>query len=187
MFVELFFKVTCAYLFVPSTVNVPAFKATLVETREADLQLHIIDVADERRQENIDQVNDVLHEIGADEVPQLLIYNKIDLVEELVPRIVRDDEGKPVQVWLSAHTGVGCELLLQAISECLAEKMLKCRLRVPARFGSLRGALYKLNCIHAEQYDDLGNCLLNIRLPMADWNRLKKDNGTEIEKFIITD
>lgn len=166
---------------------VAAFKATLVETREADLQIHVIDVADERREENIDQVNDVLHEIDADEVPQLLVYNKIDLVEELVPRIVRNDEGQPVSVWLSAQSGQGCELLLQAVSECLAEKMLKCRLRVPARFGALRGALYKLNCIHDEQYDDLGNCLLQIRLPMTDWNRLLKDNGTEIESFIMTD
>jgi GTP-binding protein HflX len=166
---------------------VSAFKATLTETREADLQLHVIDVADERRQENIEQVNAVLKEIEADEVPQLLIYNKIDLVEELSPRIDRDDEGNPIRVWLSAQTGAGCELLLEAISERLSDQVLACTLELSGKYGALRGALYRLSCITDEQFDDLGNWLLDIRLPMIDWNRLKKEYGNEIDELIKLD
>ncbi len=166
---------------------ISAFKATLTETKEADLQLHVIDVADNRRQENIEQVNEVLKEIEADDVPQLLIYNKIDAVEELTPRIDRDAEGKPIRVWISAKTGEGCELVLTAITECLEMQMLDCDLKLPAKYGRLRGALYKLNSINKEEFDEFGNWLLNIRVPINDWNRLKKDNGAEIEEFIITD
>ena len=77
---------------------VAAFKATLTETREADLQLHVIDVADPRRKENIEQVQSVFTEIEADEVPQLLVYNKIDALDDVAPRIDRNDEGQPVRV-----------------------------------------------------------------------------------------
>ena len=94
---------------------VAAFKATLTETREADLQLHVIDVADPRRKENIDQVHAVLQEIEADEIPQLFVYNKIDLLDNVAPKIERDEQGKPVGVWLSAQNKIGLSLLLQAI------------------------------------------------------------------------
>lgn len=164
---------------------VAAFKSTLAETREADLQLHVIDVADARRQENIEQVQDVLREIDADEVPQLLVYNKIDLVEEVSPRIDRNDEGRPIRVWLSAQTGVGCELLLEAIGECLAEQMFHENMRIPPQLGRLQGALYRLNAVQAENFDELGNWLLNVRLPMSDWQRLKKEFGEQIQELVV--
>lgn len=164
---------------------VAAFKSTLAETREADLQLHVIDVADARRQENIEQVQDVLREIDADEVPQLLVYNKIDLVEEVSPRIDRNDEGRPIRVWLSAQTGVGCELLLEAIGECLAEQMFHENMRIPPQLGRLQGALYRLNAVRAENFDELGNWLLNVRLPMSDWQRLKKEFGEQIQELVV--
>ena len=162
-----------------------AFKSTLAETREADLQLHVVDVADARRQENIEQVQHVLKEIDADEVPQLLVYNKIDLVEEVSPRIDRNDEGRPIRVWLSAQTGVGCELLLQAIGECLAEQMFHKNICIPPQLGRLQGALYRLNAVQTENFDELGNWLLDVRLPMSDWQRLKKEFGEQIEKLVV--
>ncbi len=164
---------------------VAAFKATLTETREADLQLHVVDVADSRRQENMQQVQNVLEEIEANELPQLVVYNKIDALEEVVPRIDRDDEGRPVSVWLSAREGSGVELLLKAISELLAKKRLRGDLRMPPSEGKLRGALYKLNCIQSELVDEEGHWMLKVNLPMADWNRLKKDLGERIESFIV--
>jgi GTP-binding protein HflX len=164
---------------------VAAFKSTLAETREADLQLHVIDVADARRQENIEQVQDVLREIDADEVPQLLVYNKIDLVEEVSPRIDRNDEGRPIRVWLSAQTGVGCELLLEAIGECLAEQMFHENMRIPPQLGRLQGALYRLNAVQTENFDELGNWLLDVRLPMSDWQRLKKEFGEQIQELVV--
>ncbi|ESP92876.1 MULTISPECIES: ribosome rescue GTPase HflX [Pseudoalteromonas] len=163
---------------------VAAFKATLTETREADLQLHVVDVADQRRKENIEQVQSVLEEIEADEIPQLLVYNKIDLVEEIQPKIDRDENGVPIRVWLSAQANEGIELLSQAISELLAKKMFCHQLLVPPAFGKLRGALFNLNAVHSESYDELGNWLLDVRLPQADWERLKKEQGPEIERFI---
>ncbi|MDE3273050.1 ribosome rescue GTPase HflX [Pseudoalteromonas sp. G4] len=164
---------------------VAAFKSTLAETREADLQLHVVDVADVRRQENIEQVQDVLREIDADDVPQLLVYNKIDLVEEVSPRIDRNDEGRPIRVWLSAQTGVGCELLLQAIGECLAEQMFHENICIPPQLGRLQGALYRLNAVQTENFDELGNWLLDVRLPMSDWQRLKKEFGEQIEELVV--
>ncbi len=92
---------------------VAAFKATLQETRQATLLLHVIDAADVRVQENIDAVNTVLAEIEADEIPALMVMNKIDMLDDFEPRIDRDDENKPIRVWLSAQTGVGVPLLFR--------------------------------------------------------------------------
>ena len=163
---------------------VAAFKATLTETREADLQLHVIDAADSRRQENIEQVQEVLEEIEANEIPQLLIYNKIDQLEDVEARIDRDDEGKPMRVWLSAQQGQGMELLKQAISELLAKQMLNADLRVPPSQGRLRGALYNLNSISSEDFDEQGNWLLSVNVPMSEWNKLKKEIGEQIDGYL---
>ncbi|MCF6436036.1 ribosome rescue GTPase HflX [Pseudoalteromonas sp. MMG022] len=165
---------------------VAAFKATLTETREADLQIHVVDVADSRRKENIEEVQSVLKEIEADDIPQLLVYNKIDLLEDVRPRIDRNDEGQPIRVWLSAHSGVGTELLSQAISELLAKKIFNHTLCIPPAFGRLRGALFNLNAVQQEDYDERGNWLIQVRLPEVDWERLKKEQGMDIEKFIET-
>ncbi|MGO2011443.1 MAG: ribosome rescue GTPase HflX [Pseudoalteromonas sp.] len=163
---------------------VAAFKATLIETREADLQLHVIDAADPRSKENIEQVQSVLKEIDADEVPQLLVHNKIDMLEGITPRIDRDEQGQPIRVWLSAQAGFGCELLSEAISELIAKKMLAEKLKLPPEWGKLRAALYNLSAVHNEAFDEQGSWLLDIRLPQVEWNRLRKEMGHEIDAFI---
>ena len=163
---------------------VAAFKATLTETREAELLLHVIDVSDERRDDNIDQVESVLTEIEANDVPQLLICNKIDMLPENLPRIDRDDQGKPIRVWLSAQMNIGLDLLLQAIKERLGTQIVKQRLKIPPSAGKFRGLFYQLNCIASEEYDDQGNCLLNIKLPLREWNRLLKQQQPDLEHFI---
>ncbi|KAF7772254.1 GTP-binding protein HflX [Pseudoalteromonas citrea] len=164
---------------------VAAFKATLTETREADLQIHVIDAADSRRKENIEEVQSVLTEIEADDIPQLLVYNKIDLLDEVRPRIDRNDEGMPIRVWLSAHSGAGVELLSDAISELLAKKIFSESLCIPPSFGRLRGALFNLSAVQQESYDEQGNWLIDVRVPHVDWEKLKKEQGSEIESFII--
>jgi GTP-binding protein HflX len=163
---------------------VAAFKATLTETREAELLLHVIDISDDRRTENIEQVEAVLKEIDAGEVPQLLICNKIDALESVQPRIDRDDTGLPIRVWLSAQKGIGIELLFQALSERLGKQIVKHSLRLPASEGKLRSVFYQLNCIEEECYDDNGDCLLKVKLPVREWNRLIKLNEADIEGFI---
>jgi GTP-binding protein HflX len=152
---------------------VEAFKATLEETRNADLLLHVIDAANEDRDDHIYQVQEVLSEIGADEIPQLLVFNKLDLLERS-PRIDRDANGEPVSVWLSAATGDGVDLLLQAVSELVGQDMVTEELHLEPDQGSLRAALYRLGAVEAEDYGDDGVAHLSVRLPRADWNRLMK-------------
>jgi GTP-binding protein HflX len=163
---------------------VAAFKATLTETREAELLLHVIDIADERRSENIEQVQEVLNEIGAGDVPQLLICNKIDQLEDVEPRIDRDDTEMPIRVWLSAQRGIGIELLFVALAERLGKEIIKHRLKIPPHYGKLRSAFYQLNCISDESYDEEGNCILDVKLPVREWNRLIKQDEVMIESFI---
>ena len=152
---------------------VEAFKATLEETLNADLLLHVIDAASDERDDNIYQVQDVLGEIGAEAIPQLQVYNKLDLLER-TPRIDRNADGLPERVWLSAATGAGTELLLEAIAELLGKDMVAEELHLDPDQGSLRAALYRLGAVEAEDYGDDGVAHLSVRLPRADWNRLMK-------------
>ena len=152
---------------------VEAFKATLEETLNADLLLHVIDAASDVRDDNIYQVQEVLGEIGAEAIPQLQVYNKLDLLEQS-PRIDRNAEGVPERVWLSAATGAGTDLLLQAISELVGQDMVTQELNLDPDQGSLRAALYRLGAVETENYSDDGVARLSVRLPRADWNRLMK-------------
>ena len=163
---------------------IAAFKATLTETREAELLLHVVDISDERRSENIEQVQDVLTEIEASDVPQLLICNKIDNLHDIAPRIDRDEYGVPIRVWLSAQAGIGIDLLFDALAERLGKEIVQHRLKVPPNAGKFRGALYQLSCITHEQYDEEGNCLLAIKLPKREWDRLLKQDEANITRFI---
>ena len=99
---------------------VAAFKATLQETREATLLLHVVDAADNRVDENIHAVNAVLEEIDAHEIPVLIVMNKIDMLDDFEPRIDRNEDNLPVRVWLSAQTGAGIPLLFRALTERLS-------------------------------------------------------------------
>lgn len=97
---------------------VAAFRATLEATAEADLLLHVIDSSSPGRERQIEAVEKVLHEIGADAVPQLRVYNKLDLTG-VAPGVGRDEYGKLQSVYVSAQTGAGLELLRGALSEIL--------------------------------------------------------------------
>ncbi|WP_371187768.1 ribosome rescue GTPase HflX [Thalassotalea maritima] len=163
---------------------VAAFKATLTETREAHLQLHVVDIADERRADNIAQVDAVLEEIEANDIPQLLVCNKIDKLDDIAPRIDRDEDGKPIRVWVSAQANLGMDLLSQALQELLATDIVEYRLKLPPAAGRWRGALYQLNCIKEESFDEQGNCLLSVTMPLREWNKLLKAGKSELETFI---
>lgn len=150
---------------------VEAFRATLEEASNSTLLLHVVDAAAEERLHNIEQVDLVLEEIGAAELPQLRIYNKIDLIEA-EPRIDRGDKGEPVAVWLSAQTGAGCALLLQAVSELLGDEMILGRLLVSASQGRLRAMLYQQQAVADERYLDDGSSELALRIPKSDFMRI---------------
>jgi GTP-binding protein HflX len=164
---------------------VAAFKATLQETQEADLLLHIIDYADEQYLEYTDQVNEVLDEIGAGEVPQLIVCNKIDRLEGVVPKIDRDDTGRPIRVWISAQEGLGIDLLKNALTECLQREMVEHQLKVPPNEGRLRGMLYNLNCIAQQSYAEDGDWLVEIKMLESDWNKIDKELDNRLNNYIL--
>ena len=165
---------------------VAAFKATLQETREADLQLHVIDCADERLQDNVAQVELVLEEIEANELPQLLVYNKVDMLPDAAPRLERDESGRPRAVWVSALTGEGLALLLQVIGEFLLPGIAQHQLELPPSAGRLRSLFYQMKAIQSEQITEHGSLLLAIRMPQSDWNRLLKQEGEDLSAFIVS-
>lgn len=150
---------------------VEAFRATLEEATNADVLLHVVDAAADERQRNIEQVHEVLEEIGAGEIPQLYVYNKIDLMD-MEPRLDRDDQGRPVAVWLSAQAGTGLDLLFQAMSELVGDDICQGVLRLGLNFGSLRARLHRNNAVIDENYLSDGSCEMQVRLPAADLNRI---------------
>ncbi|MGD8107691.1 ribosome rescue GTPase HflX [Pantoea sp. FN0302] len=163
---------------------VAAFKATLQETREATLLLHVIDAADVRLDENIEAVEAVLEEIEADDIPVLQVMNKIDMLDGFEPRIDRNDENQPVRVWLSAQTGVGLPLLFQALTERLSGEIVQQQLRLPPELGRLRSRFYQLQAIEKEWNEEDGSVSMMIRMPIVDWRRLCKQEPTLVDYIV---
>ncbi len=151
---------------------VESFRATLEEAANADLLLHVVDYVDDERHRNMEQVGEVLKEIGADELPELVVYNKIDLLEGFEPKLDRDEHGKPVAVWLSAQSGQGIDLLLKAVSDLLAQDVVHATLLLQPKFARLRAKLFANNSVLLENYRDDGQSELEIRIPVADLNRI---------------
>jgi GTP-binding protein HflX len=163
---------------------VAAFRSTLSEAREADLLLHVVDASDPLRDERIAQVDAVLAEIGAGEIPQLLVFNKIDRLGEPAaepgdraepapatqPRHDRPAEGRQ-RVWLSARDGTGLDLLRSAVGEALELRHVAGEVRLPPRAARLRARLHELGAVRAERADDDG-WLMELDLAEADAQRL---------------
>lgn len=157
---------------------VDAFRATLEETCNASLLLHVIDCHDENRMDNVEQVEHVLKEIGANEVPTLKVYNKLDLLDGRSPRIDRDEDGVPQRVWLSAYNGEGVDLLHQAIIELLGEEIVHQKIKLdPSNGGKLRALFYAASVVQEESYDDEGGLVLEVRLQRLDYERLLRQAG----------
>jgi GTPase len=193
---------------------VAAFRSTLSEAREADLLLHVIDAADPLREERIAQVDAVLTEIGAGEIPQLLVYNKIDRIgidrpaidsvaadgepvepetdaaAAMAPRHDRPngaaapDEAVRERVWISARTGAGLELLRAALGQRLGLKRVAAELHLPPSAGRLRARLHALDAIRGEDHDEHG-WRLDIDLPLPDALRLAaQDDGAPLRELL---
>lgn len=164
---------------------VEAFRATLEETAQADLLLHVVDAANEFHQEHIFEVDKVLAEIDAKSVPQLLVFNKIDLLPGVEPHIQRDEKGKARKVWISAETGAGMDLLQTAMSELLAGNMSIETLRVSPMNCKIRSQLYDNGFIEEEHIDEEGFYELRVKLPRTDLDRLLKQSGVELISHTI--
>lgn len=155
---------------------VAAFRSTLLEAREADLHLHVIDAADPERAERIAQVNEVLASIGADGVPQLEVYNKIDRIGE-APRLERDDAGVVRRVWLSAQTGEGLDLLREALVERFGVRLVRRTLRLEARHGRARAELFRRGALLAETATEDGGWEVTVELAERDLEDLCRREG----------
>ena len=153
------------------TMLVEAFKATLEETANADLLLHVVEVAAPNRDVLMEDVETVLGDIEADTLPQLVVFNKLDLVEQ-PPRIERNETGTPMAVYCSAATGEGMELLLEAIRERLAVAMFDQEIALDPSRARLRSALYELGAVSKEEWQADGSSTMHVRLPLSDWRRL---------------
>ena len=163
---------------------VEAFRATLEESSNSDLLLHVIDAHEPERMAQIEQVMAVLTEIGAQGLPILEVYNKLDLLENVEPQIQRDADGKPVRVWVSARDGRGLDLVKQAVAELLGEDLFVGTLQLGQKLGRLRAQLFSLGAVQSEAHDEQDGSLLAIRLPRAELNRLVSREGMEPAEFI---
>jgi GTPase len=158
---------------------VAAFQSTLTEARAATLLLHVVDASNPRRSEQLAQVDGVLEEIGAHEIPQLIVYNKIDRLV-VPPRLDRDDEGRATAVWISAEQRSGLELLTRAVAERLARFTRRARLKMPASAGALRSRLYSAQAVRAEVSAEDGSIELAVELPDLELLQLARTAGVQI-------
>ena len=152
------------------TTLVEAFKATLEETATRAC-CHMSSMYRPNRDELMADVETVLGEIGADELPQLLVFNKLDLLEQQA-RVVRNESGVITAVYVSAATGEGLELLHEAIRERLSVTLFDEEITLEPQRGKLRAALYEMGAVCSEQWESDGSSRLHVRLPLADWRRL---------------
>jgi len=158
---------------------VAAFQSTLTEAREASLLLHVIDASDPRREEHIDQVNEVLEQVGAGALPQVRVYNKIDRLE-VEPHSFRDGEGRIAQVWISAAQRGGIDLLLSAIAERLDCHAREARILLPAASGALRARLFAAGVVRSERSRDDGALELTVSVPESELRVLARAPGVQI-------
>ncbi len=155
---------------------VAAFRSTLQEAREADLILHLIDASDPNRWQRVRQVNSVLKQLDADQVPQIRVYNKIDKLDR-EPRITNNRRGEGRAVWLSATSGEGLPLLKGAIETRLKRKTTHRTIHLQSGHGRQRAQLFELGAVVRDEVLQDGGWTLELRMAEKDLRRfLKREN-----------
>jgi GTP-binding protein HflX len=152
---------------------IAAFRSTLQEAREADIILHLIDASDPNRWQRIRQVNAVLKELDADKVPQIRVYNKIDKLDRQ-PRLTNNSKGEGRAVWLSAVSGEGIPLLLQAIGARLKRKRVHGIVRLKPSQGRQRALLFDSGAVTRERPAADGGWIVEIEMIEQDFHRFLK-------------
>lgn len=158
---------------------VAAFRSTLQEASEADLLLHVIDAHAEDRDDTIFEVNQVLQDIDADKIPQLRVFNKIDLLDGVAPHIDYDADGRPVNVWICAQSGAGCDVLKQALAECFANTKVIKKCFLPVAQVGLKAKWYGVVRFIDETVNDQGDCELTIEIDRKNLGLLKDVRSEE--------
>jgi GTP-binding protein HflX len=156
---------------------IAAFRATLQETAEASLLLHVIDASDPNHREKAEIVQQVLEEIGADKVPRIEIFNKIDRLKE--QPCLEHQKSQKKAVWVSATSGAGMELLLETIARGIREDVIHGWLRLSPNAGRLRARLFALKAVINEQVNSLGEWLIEVQMTRKNFTQLCHSEGFE--------
>jgi GTP-binding protein HflX len=162
---------------------VAAFRSTLQETTEADLLLHVMDAHDPQRDEYREQVDNVLAEIGAEDVPQLEVMNKIDLMDQ-EPRFEPAHDGSPARVWVSAQQNLGVDLLLEQLSKVFAQQIFTGTLSLPPQLARLRSLLYEHKAIRTEGISDQGYFLLDVNIKQSLLDQLLRQENIVLDDLL---
>jgi GTP-binding protein HflX len=157
---------------------IAAFRSTLQEAREADLLIHVIDASDPYHMERQHDVEGVLESIGADEIPVIRVFNKIDRTGQQVV-LRRDDGGRPASISLSAVTGDGIEELKEAVGELLASERINSWIELRGKDARLRAQLFELGVVSEERIAENGSWMLHVDLPLETAERLARLPGSE--------
>lgn len=163
---------------------VAAFRSTLQETTEANLLLHVIDSNDEQRDLYIDQVNEVLQEIGAQNIVQIEIMNKIDLGDRTAG-VERGTGLQPDKIWLSAQSGEGLDILLDYLGEYFAQQAFRGQLKLTPAQGRLRASLYDDQAIEEESISEQGDFLLTVNIDRRKLDSYLQKEGLELDGISI--
>lgn len=155
---------------------IAAFRSTLQEAREADLILHLIDASDPHCWQRVRQVNAVMKQLEADRVPQIRVYNKIDKMNRSA-RLTNNQKGEGRAVWLSAVSGEGVPLLLQAVATRLSRKKIHGMVRLSASQGRQRALLFDLGAVTREMLSEDGGWCIELTMVERDFLRfIKREN-----------
>jgi GTP-binding protein HflX len=158
---------------------IAAFRSTLQEARDADLLLHVVDASDPLRDERIDQVREVLKGIGAGEIRELLVFNKIDLSGDN-PRSIAGADGVATQVWASAATGAGLDVLRDALALAVRPHQVRRTFHLQLQAAAVRSELYKRNAVRAERQCEDGSWDMEVELDLAEVAKLSGAKGVDL-------
>ena len=164
---------------------VESFKATLDEIREADLLIHVIDVEQEQRQQRIDEVNQVVDMIGASNVPQIEVYNKIDKYRGLGKRVEILENSEKTRIWLSSQTGEGVNLLLKAIVRHMNQYKESRYISLPVSAGQLRAKLFDIGAVKQDNIDAVGGWIMEVELEEFKLHKLCREANLDISNIAL--
>jgi len=173
---------------------VAAFRSTLQEARDADLLLHVVDASDPLRDERIDQVREVLSGIGAGDVRELLVFNKIDQLlpagedgpDLTAPRVVLAADGVAMQAWTSAVTGAGLGELRDALAHAVRPNQVRRTLHLELPAAAVRSDLYRRNAVRAERQCDDGSWDIDVELELTEIAKLLGGHGVNLVDNKVT-
>ncbi len=158
---------------------VAAFRSTLQEARDADLLLHVVDASDPLRNERTLQVREVLKSIGAGDIRELLVFNKVDLLGS-EPKIVMGADGVASQAWVSAATGAGLDDLRAALAHAVRPNQVRRTLHLELPAAAVRSDLYRRNAVRAERQRDDGSWELDVELDVSEVAKLLGGRGVHL-------